>query len=43
MPWALLNPAYWMMHSISSYKALWQLITNPHYWEKTTHGLSEAP
>ncbi len=43
VPWALLNPAYWMMHSISSYKALWQLITNPHYWEKTTHGLSEAP
>ncbi|MBT0770861.1 glycosyltransferase [Kineosporia sp. J2-2] len=40
VPWALLNPAYWMMHSISAYKALWQLITRPHYWEKTTHGLS---
>lgn len=38
--WALLNPVYWLMHSIASYKALWQLITRPHYWEKTTHGLS---
>lgn len=40
VPWAMLNPVYWLMHSISSYKALWQLITRPHYWEKTTHGLS---
>jgi glycosyltransferase XagB len=38
--WALLNPVYWIMHSIASYKALWQLITRPHYWEKTTHGIS---
>ncbi len=42
VPWAMLNPAYWLMHSISSYKALWQLITRPHYWEKTTHGLSDV-
>jgi cellulose synthase/poly-beta-1,6-N-acetylglucosamine synthase-like glycosyltransferase len=40
VPWALLNPAYWILHSIASYKALWQLITRPHYWEKTTHGIS---
>lgn len=38
--WALLNPLYWLLHSIASYKALWQLITKPHYWEKTLHGLS---
>ncbi|WP_041840547.1 glycosyltransferase [Actinoplanes friuliensis] len=38
--WALLNPAYWLMHSIAAYKGLWQLITKPHYWEKTAHGLS---
>ncbi|MGO9160090.1 MAG: glycosyltransferase family 2 protein [Streptosporangiaceae bacterium] len=38
--WALLNPVYWIMHSIASYKALWQLITRPHYWEKTAHGIS---
>jgi glycosyltransferase XagB len=38
--WGLLNPLYWLMHSIAAYKALWQLITKPHYWEKTAHGLS---
>jgi glycosyltransferase XagB len=40
VPWALLNPGYWVLHSIASYKALWQLITKPHYWEKTAHGIS---
>ncbi len=39
--WALLNPVYWLLHSAASYKALWQLITKPHYWQKTEHGLSE--
>ena len=38
--WALLNPLYWLLHSISAYKGLIQLITRPHYWEKTAHGLS---
>ncbi|HWI31175.1 MAG TPA: glycosyltransferase [Microbacterium sp.] len=39
--WAVLNPAYWLLHSLASYKALWQLITKPHYWQKTEHGMSE--
>ncbi|CAN5325662.1 glycosyltransferase family 2 protein [soil metagenome] len=34
----LLQPFYWVLHSIAAYKALWQLVTNPHYWEKTDHG-----
>jgi cellulose synthase/poly-beta-1,6-N-acetylglucosamine synthase-like glycosyltransferase len=38
--WALLNPAYWLLHSVASYKALWQLVVKPHYWEKTEHGLT---
>jgi cellulose synthase/poly-beta-1,6-N-acetylglucosamine synthase-like glycosyltransferase len=38
--WSLLNPVYWVLHSLASYKALWQLITRPHYWEKTAHGLT---
>ncbi len=38
--WALLNPVYWVLHSAASYKALWQLIVKPHYWEKTEHGLT---
>lgn len=38
--WATINPIYWILHSIASYKGLWQLITKPHYWEKTEHGLT---
>lgn len=38
--WAILNPIYWILHSIASYKGLWQLLTRPHYWEKTDHGLT---
>ncbi|MFT3853359.1 MAG: glycosyltransferase family 2 protein [Ilumatobacteraceae bacterium] len=40
VPWSLLNPLYWVLHSIASYKALWQLLVKPHYWEKTVHGIS---
>jgi len=39
---ALLNPVYWLLHSIAAYKGLWQLITKPFYWEKTNHGLSKT-
>lgn len=37
---SLLNPFYWILHSIAAFKALGQLFTRPYYWEKTTHGLS---
>ncbi len=40
VPWALLNPLYWLLHSFAAYKAVWQLIFRPHYWEKTNHGLT---
>jgi len=39
-PAAALMPLYWWMNSLAAYKALWQLITRPHFWEKTEHGLS---
>ena len=40
---ALLNPLYWVMHSIASYKALWQLSTGKaFFWEKTLHGLTNT-
>lgn len=39
---SLANPVYWIMHSISAYKGLYQLIVNPFFWEKTNHGLSKA-
>jgi glycosyltransferase XagB len=37
---ALIYPLYLILHSVASYRALWQLIVNPHFWEKTTHGLA---
>lgn len=37
----LTAPAYWLLTSIAAYKALWQMITRPHYWEKTDHGISK--
>ena len=41
LPLALLNPFYWLFfHSVAAYKALWQLIVRPFYWEKTKHGIS---
>ncbi|MFL9482599.1 glycosyltransferase family 2 protein [Chitinophagaceae bacterium LWZ2-11] len=39
---AIYNPIYWLMHSVAAYKGLWQLITRPFYWEKTTHGLTKV-
>ncbi|HVU12067.1 MAG TPA: glycosyltransferase [Phototrophicaceae bacterium] len=38
--YAVLNPVYWLLHSVASYKALWQLFTKPFFWEKTLHGIS---
>ena len=40
--YALTNPLYWMLHSISGYIALWQLFVNPFYWEKTEHGITSV-
>lgn len=34
---ALLMPIYWLAISYAAYRALWQLITAPYYWEKTEH------
>ena len=42
MPFALLNPFYWILHSVAAYKALWQFLFRPFYWEKTTHGLTNV-
>jgi hypothetical protein len=32
-------PFYWLLMSFAAIKAFNQLIFNPHYWEKTNHGL----
>jgi len=41
LPFALLNPIYWLLHSVAAWRALYQLVRNPFHWEKTPHGLSE--
>ncbi len=33
----LIFPLYWLLHSLASFRGLWQLITRPHYWDKTSH------
>ncbi|MWV48268.1 glycosyltransferase [Rathayibacter sp. VKM Ac-2803] len=38
---AVLNPVYWVLHSISAWRAAWQIVFSPHKWEKTPHGLTE--
>ncbi|MBC8718106.1 glycosyltransferase [Ochrobactrum sp. Marseille-Q0166] len=30
-------PVYWILISISAWRALWQLVHKPHLWEKTPH------
>ncbi|MFT8871533.1 MAG: glycosyltransferase family 2 protein [Sporolactobacillus sp.] len=40
--YALLTPFYWTLMSVASYKALWQLIRKPFYWEKTVHGFDKS-
>ncbi len=41
-PFALTAPAYWLLSSLAAYKALWQVVFRPHYWEKTDHVISAA-
>jgi|YNPMSStandDraft_1061717.scaffolds.fasta_scaffold01174_8 cellulose synthase/poly-beta-1,6-N-acetylglucosamine synthase-like glycosyltransferase len=37
--YAFFVPFYWLMMSIGTWIAIWQIFTKPHYWEKTKHGL----
>ena len=37
----LLMPAYWALVSLASWRGLIQLVKNPFYWDKTTHGVSK--
>lgn len=35
-------PLYWLLTSVAGWMGLWQLITRPHHWNKTRHGLSRV-
>lgn len=39
MKFVFLIPLYWLLASIAATIAFYQLLTKPHYWEKTNHGL----
>lgn len=41
-PYALLMPFYWVLHSVASWRGLIQLMRNPFYWDKTSHGISKV-
>lgn len=38
---AVFGPVYWLLHSVAAWRALLQVLYDPHRWEKTPHGLSE--
>lgn len=49
IPWLPVMHLYAPLASLSSYKALWEWVTSPFYWDKTPHGVvdpaeeAEAP
>jgi len=43
IPYSLTVFGYWVLISIAAYKGLWQLLRDPFFWEKTTHGISRHP
>jgi cellulose synthase/poly-beta-1,6-N-acetylglucosamine synthase-like glycosyltransferase len=36
-------PLYWFLQAVGSYRSIWQLIFQPHAWEKTMHGMHKRP
>ncbi len=41
-PHAIFIPVYWLYVSAAAYRAVWQLVYAPFYWEKTEHGVSRT-
>lgn len=41
--WSLFSPLYWVLLSIATVRATIQIVFQPHYWEKTKHGVSVIP
>ncbi len=39
---SLLIPLYWLMMSVATLIAFYELIARPHHWNKTKHGLSKV-
>jgi cellulose synthase/poly-beta-1,6-N-acetylglucosamine synthase-like glycosyltransferase len=41
IPQLVFIPVYWLFVSAAAYRAVYQLIVAPHYWEKTEHGVTK--
>ena len=40
--WVPTMHLYFPLGAIAAYKAIWEMISKPFYWDKTTHGLSDV-
>lgn len=38
IPYQLLLPVYWLLHSVATLRAAQELLTRPYFWAKTPHG-----
>ncbi|MEO0391165.1 MAG: glycosyltransferase, partial [Pseudomonadota bacterium] len=38
--WTLTMPFYFLVGALAAYKALWELVRAPFFWDKTEHGLA---
>ncbi|MEO0502723.1 MAG: glycosyl transferase, partial [Pseudomonadota bacterium] len=43
LPWVLTMPFYFPLAAVAAYKALYELIAAPFYWDKTRHGRAPCP
>ena len=39
--WCLLSPVYWLMLAYATLKASIEIVTKPHHWAKTRHGVNK--
>jgi cellulose synthase/poly-beta-1,6-N-acetylglucosamine synthase-like glycosyltransferase len=42
LPWVLLLPLYYGLVSLAAWRGLWELMTAPFRWNKTSHGLART-
>ena len=40
--WVITMPLYFPMGALAAYKALYECIRKPHYWDKTQHGITKC-
>jgi hypothetical protein len=40
--WVPTLPVYWTLGAIAAWKAVFEIVWAPYYWDKTTHGISRV-